>query len=647
MIVETANEGIWTTDRLGRTLFMNDRMLDMLGYDESEVVGKPALDFAPAEVRERQHQRMQQRFAARTEAYETPFVRKDGSILWALVGAAPRLDPDGNPDGSLALVSDLTARRAVEDALNVARREAIDASQLKSEFVANMSHEIRTPMNGVLGMTELLRGTSLTPEQAGYAEAISKSGEALMTIINDVLDLSKIEAGKLDIEAIDFDIRVVIDEAAELMAHRAQSKGVELAVVIGADVPERVRGDPVRLRQVILNLISNAVKFTEIGEIVVRVQPSAVEGASGRLDFEVSDTGAGISESTQKRLFESFSQGEASTNRKFGGTGLGLAISRQLVALMGGEIGVRSEVGRGSTFHFSCTFGESDGALGDATDFGGLMVLVVDDNETNRSSLEQTLRSWRVEVTTCDAGVDALKRLAAAAAAAHPYDIVMADQQMPDLNGIALARMIRAKPALAGCRLVLLTSAAERSVSQIVKVGVVDAFLTKPVKVASLRQCISDLQAGVRAASAPAISSSPALPDVPLEDRPHVLVVDDSPVNQRVSVAMLSKLGSRLTGLQRAEVVSATAERDYAAILMDCMLPEMDGDLAATAAIRLREGSSRHTPIIAMTASAMKGDLERCLAAGMDAYASKPVKMQELGVIIANGRADGRGSRQA
>jgi len=639
MIVETANEGIWTTDKLGRTLFMNDRMLEMLGYEEAELIGKPALDLAPADVRERQHNRMQDRFTGRTEAYETPFVRKDGSILWALVGAAPRLDSDGNPDGSLALVSDMTARRAVEEALQVARREAIEASHMKSEFVANMSHEIRTPMNGVLGMTELLRGTALDPEQAGYAEAISRSGEALMTIINDILDFSKIEAGKLDIETIDFELRPVVEEAAELMAPRAQSKGVEVVVVFELGVPRMVQGDPARLRQVLLNLISNAAKFTERGEIVVRVRPSAGADAESRIEFEVCDTGAGITEAGQKRLFQSFSQAEVSTNRKFGGTGLGLAISRQLVTLMGGEIGVRSEVGQGSTFYFNCTLAESSNAPPEPpahlAGLNGLRVLVLDDTDTSRSALEQALRSWHVDVTTRSRGIEALDVLLAAAAVTRPYDVVLIDQQMPELDGVSLARMIRAKPALAHSRLALMTSTAERGAAQIGRAGVVDSYLAKPVKLLSLRKCLVEaLGAGV-AVPAPEVVIGPAAPEVPIADRPWVLVVDDSPTNQKVSVAMLGKLGYRaeLAGNGR-EAVSASAARDYAAILMDCELPEMDG-YEATAAIRLREGSNRHTPIIAMTASAMKGDLEKCLAAGMDAYASKPVKMKQLGVLIA------------
>ncbi len=637
MIVQTANEGIWTTDDLGRNLFMNDRMLEMLGYQASELIGRRALDLAPADLRELQSARMQDRLWGRTDAYETAFIRKDGSILWALVGATPRLDAAGKPAGSLAMVSDLTSRRAAEEELKAARTEALDATRLKSEFLASMSHEIRTPLTGLLGMVELLRATALDEEQASYTEAISRSGDALMTIISDILDISKVEAGKLELEAIDFKIRMVVEEVAELMAPRAQSKGVELVVAINPLVPEWVRGDPARLRQVLLNLISNSVKFTDRGEIVVSVQPAPSAGIRRRIEFEVSDTGAGISEATQKRLFENFAQADSSTARKFGGTGLGLAISRQLVGLMGGEIGVRSEPGKGSEFYFTCVFGESGVGrpepMAPVGDLKGLRVLVIDDSPTNLQVLEEALRRWHVEVEGGALGMDALELLTGAAAKGKPYDVVLLDSQMPDLGGFVIARMIRRKPALASLVTVLMSPATRRAATQD---GVVDAFLTKPVKIAALRECLTMVsgRAPTNPLPQPAVHPAPATRPVPGK-QPLLLVVDDNPVNQRVSTTMLRKLGYRSDiATNGIEAVEASAEREYAAILMDCVLPVMDG-FEATAAIRLREGSTRHTPIIAMTASAMKGDLERCIAAGMDAYLSKPVKMAKLGEIIA------------
>jgi two-component system, sensor histidine kinase and response regulator len=633
MMVETASEGIWTTDSLGRTLFMNERMLQMLGYEAGELIGRRALDLCPPELRDRQNARMQDRLWGRAESYETPFVRKDGSILWARVGATPRLGADGRPAGSLGLVSDLTAQRAVEEALKAARSEAVEASNLKSEFLANMSHEIRTPMNGVLGMTELLRGTTLDEEQAAYADAITRSGDALMTIINDILDFSKIEAGKLDLEEVDFDLRLVVEEAAALMAQRAQAKGVELAVMIEPAVPDWVCGDPARLRQVLINLVGNAAKFTERGEVVLRVR----SGPSVR--FEVSDTGPGITEAVQKQLFQSFTQGDASTNRKHGGTGLGLAISRQLVMLMGGAIGVRSEPGRGSTFFFDCPFKPSPTVIrapaGLASTLGGLRGLVIDDNETSRTILEQTLRVWRLEVASCDRGSRALELLATAAAAATPFDFVLLDHQMPGLDGVEVARRIRADPSMGGPRLILLTSTAQPGVAQAARAAGVDALLAKPVKLALLRECLATVM-GRAPASAPATVTVETMAEAHAAHRPLVLIVDDNPVNQKVSAAMLGKLGFRTDVAHNGiEAVAVTAARNYAAVLMDCYLPEMDG-YEATGAIRLREGAGRHTPIIAMTASAMKGDMERCLAAGMDAYVSKPVRMKDLGAVIAH-----------
>ena len=637
MIVQTANEGVWTTDDLGRNLFMNDRMLEMLGYQASELIGRRALDLSPPDIRERQHARMQDRLWGRAEAYETAFVRKDGSILWALVGATPRLDAAGKPAGSLAMVSDLTVRRAAEEDLKVARGEALDATRLKSEFLASMSHEIRTPLAGLLGMVELLKATGLDDEQAGYADAISRSGDALMTIINDILDISKVEAGKLELESIDFRIGSVVEEVAELMAPRTQGKGLELVVAVSPMVPEWVRGDPARLRQVLLNLLSNSVKFTDRGEIVISVQRSHSAGIGTRIEFEVSDTGAGISEATQKRLFEKFEQADASTSRKYGGTGLGLAISRQLVGLMGGEIGVRSEVGKGSEFYFTCVFGEvgvahpeSTAALGDLK---GLRVLVVDDSATNLQVLKEAMRRWQVDVEGRALGMDALALLSDAAAKGKPYDVVLLDSQLLDLDGLALARMIRRKQALAGLVTVLLTPAALGATEQ---VGAVDAFLAKPVKIAALRECLTMVsgRAPTNPLPKPTVHRAPAPGAVPGKE-PLLLVVDDNPVNQKVSSTMLRKLGYRSEiASNGVEAVDASAKREYAAILMDCALPVMDG-FQATAAIRLREGLARHTPIIAMTASAMKGDLERCIAAGMDAYLSKPVKMAKLGEVIA------------
>ena len=649
MIVQTANEGVWTTDDLGRNLFMNDRMLEMLGYQSSELMGRRALDLAPPDIRELQGARMQDRLWGRTEAYETAFVRKDGSILWALVGATPRLDAAGKPAGSLAMVSDLTSRRAAEEELKAARSGALEATRLKSEFLASMSHEIRTPLTGLLGMVELLRATALDQEQAGYAEAISRSGDALLTIINDILDISKVEAGKLELEAIDFKIRLVVEEVAELMAPRAQGKGLELIDVINPLVPEWVRGDPARLRQVLLNLISNSLKFTDRGEIVISVQPAPGVGLGRRIEFEVSDTGTGISEATQKRLFEKFAQGDSSIARKHGGTGLGLAISRQLVGLMGGEIGVRSEPGKGSEFYFTCVFQESrvgrSEPVAPVGDLKGLRVLVVDDNATNLQVLEQALRRWQVEVFGGALGVDALAVLTDAAAQGKPYDVVLLDSQMPDLGGLALARMIRRKPALAGLVTVLLTPAARGAVAQD---GVVDAFLNKPVKIAALRECLTMVsgRAPTNPLPTPAAHFGPVSGAVAGQES-LVLVVDDNPVNQKVSSTMLRKLGYRSDlAINGAEAVDASAKRDYAAILMDCELPVMDG-FEATAAIRLREGSALHTPIIAMTASAMKGDLEKCIAAGMDAYLSKPVKMAKLGEIIAAWAGPNRPNRDA
>jgi signal transduction histidine kinase/CheY-like chemotaxis protein len=522
------------------------------------------------------------------------------------------------------------ARRDLESA----RDAAVLASRFKSEFLANMSHEIRTPMNGVIGLTGLLIDSGLNNRQLQYAEGVRGAGEALLAIINDILDFSKIEAGKLELEVVDFDLIQVVEEAAGLVAQMAQRKGLELLAYCYPGLPAGLQGDPARIRQVLLNLISNAVKFTERGEVVVRARLVEESGQTALIRFEVRDTGVGIAEADRQRLFEAFSQADASTTRRFGGTGLGLAISRELVAAMGGELRVDSEPGRGSTFSFTLRLARADaGAVALSPPFQhllqGMRVLVVDDNETNRLILREQLRAWDMRPDLAQDGGAALKRLQEAAEQGQPHDLVLLDMCMPGMDGLELARQITADPTLAKSALVLLTSAVDVGPEQARQSGIV-ACLAKPVRASQLYDCLMRL-------TAPARGGPEAIPEAakPRSIRGHVLVAEDNATNQMVALGILAKLGYRAdVAANGLEALHAIARTDYAAVLMDCQMPEMDG-YTATREIRQLERDSRRTPIIAMTAGAMEGDRERCLDAGMDDYISKPVKPADVDAVLA------------
>lgn len=669
-LIESASEIIYRTNALGYFLYANPVALRLLGYaDGAELVGKhftqlvrpdarqAALDFFLKQL----HEQIPSTY------YEFPAATLDHREVWIAQNARLLIE-DGQVTAVQAIARDITERKQFEAALSQARDQALEASRLKSEFLAMMSHEIRTPINSIVGMSELLNETRLDPEQSDFVKVIRSSAEALLTVINDILDFSKIEAGRVVLEETEFSLVSVVEGAAEIVAARAREKELALMTFIDPDIPATLIGDAGRLRQILLNLLSNAIKFTGRGEVVLEVRMDdgrrmTDDGRSSQLDaivhrppstvlyFSVRDTGVGISEAAQARLFQPFTQADGSITRRFGGTGLGLVISKRLVELMGGEIRISSVEGQGSTFWFTARFAVGEPpAPPPEIDLHALRVLVVDDNPMQRSILSRYLDAWNIRHAAVPDGAQALTELSAAVAAGDPYNFALLDMVLPDMDGLELGRAILTNPALAPIPLILLTAYDDPQRGAQALRGGFSAYLTKPARQSQLLDAILM----VRFPTAPKANSNQR---VSLSSPPTmqglILLAEDNAANQKIAQLQLNKLGFAVQTVGNGrEAVDALREvtqagGNYTLVLMDCQMPELDG-FAATRQIRRFESlTGHHTPIIAMTANAMQGDREACIAAGMDDYVSKPVRLQDLRETLtrwvpnADGRADG------
>jgi two-component system, sensor histidine kinase and response regulator len=659
LLTDAAPVGIFSTDAQNHYVYTNPRWTEITGISADEAVGRPWDSIISPE--QRAHLAAEQHANLATQPADADIsprelsqrfeIRPAGSAARiVLVTSKSMLRTDGGTAGWVGTLADVTAEAGAEAAMSAARDKATEASRLKSDFLANMSHEIRTPMNGVIGMTDLLLETELGAVQRDYAQTVRNSGEALLTIINDILDYSKVEAGKLEIEDIDLDVRSVVNGVVDLMAGQAQSKDLELVAVIDASVPALVSGDPGRVRQVLTNLIGNAIKFTRSGEVVLGVSVTEHTCDDTIVRFAVTDTGDGIPADKIGLIFAPFVQGDTSTSRRYGGTGLGLAISSQLVTLMGGDFGVSSALGEGSCFWFTirtpahATPSTQELQSPDAA-LAGRTALIVDDNATQRSVLSEYLTGWGMSVAAAESGPVALETLRAAAVQGAPFAVALIDRSMPGMDGLELTRAIVGDPALSP-RVVLLTGLGrEHGVGDVHESGVC-AALSKPVRLADLHACLR-VALGLQAADdAPREMTPPSQQwNAEQEDRSEpsgrLLLAEDNLINQKVAVAMLSGVGYQVDTVRNGvAAVQAAAAQPYDAILMDCQMPEMNG-YEASAAIRAQEGADRHTPIIALTAGARREDRERCLAAGMDGYLAKPVNKDTLLALVARSAKHG------
>jgi len=640
LLLDSTAEAIYGIDREGRCTFCNPATLRLLGHEKGDaLLGKDMhsamhhthADGTPYPAAECQIYNSLRRGEG-VHSDEDVFWRADGTSFPVEYWAYP-IRKEGEAVGAVVTFLDITGRKRAQAALLEAKEAAEAASRAKSEFLANMSHEIRTPMNGIIGMTELALDTSLTAEQQNYLNLVRSSADSLLHVINDILDFSKIEAGKLELEKTEFDIRDLLRDTLKTLAQRTDQKLLEICARVSPSVPKFLIGDPTRLRQLIVNLVGNAIKFTEEGNVILDAELEKSTGDEVRLHISVSDTGVGIPLEKQHIIFESFAQADGSTTRRFGGTGLGLTISRQLVELMGGRIWLESEVGKGSTFHFTCIFQQGAAVASDqeriaGQSLPGLNVLVADNNPVNRKIFSEMLTNWRMNPTLADSGASALDLLETAQKAGRSFPVVLLDALMPNVDGFQVLQRIQANPGLAGAVIMLLSGNRHLADTARCRELGVKQCLTKPVGQSELLDAILTAL-GLGAVEERLIESSGRVPEKPKWRPLNILLSEDNPVNQMLAIRLLEKAGHRVilasTGREALTAWENAGIPGFDVVLMDIQMPEMDG-MEATAAIRDREkGSGKHIPILAMTAHAMRGDKERYLASGMDGYVSKPI----------------------
>ena len=638
-IVESSDDSIIGTDLDGRILSWNRGAEKLFGYTADEVIGsRITILFGPDRKTDPLSTLEKVRRHERIERFEDVRVKKDGTHIDVSVILSPIKGTLGRLQGVSAIYRDITASKRADAELVKAKEAAEAASRAKSTFLATMSHEIRTPMNGILGMTELVLESELTTDQRDNLELVHLSAESLLVVINDILDFSKIEAGKMEIESIPFDLRESVGETMRSLGFRAHQKGLELIYELRPDVPVAVLGDPGRLRQVLLNLVGNAIKFTEQGEILVSVELESQTPEAVCLHFSVKDTGVGIAADKQEKIFEAFSQADGSMTRKYGGTGLGLTICGRLIEMMGGRIWVESQEGRGSTFHFTSCLGVQSVVSEPAiplhpAQLRDLPVLIVDDNSTNRRVLLEILSRWGMKPTAVEGGRSALLALQIAKDMGRPFSLILLDGQMPETDGFTLAQQIQGHPDLVRTTIMMLTSADQLGDATLCRQLGISAYLVKPVRQSELLDMICKSLQQAPQEHAEALRTQNVARD-PVS-RSRVLVAEDHPVNQTLARRLLEKRGYAVSvvGDGRAVLAALGSER-FDIVLMDVQMPDMDG-FEATAAIRqMEQATGNHIPIVAMTAHALKGDQERCLAGGMDAYISKPIRQLELYATI-------------